>query len=59
MSQLKLVGKHHNNQILVKKFHRILQHKIESIVVTIEESKDPTLMSIEDMEGSSVSHERR
>lgn len=59
LNQLRLNGEHIDNTRVVEKILRSLTRKFEYVVVAIEESKDLSLLSLENLLGTLQSHELR
>ena len=57
INQLKSHGEIIEYQILVEKFIRSLPPRFESLVVTLEENKDMSLFTIDELQASLVNHE--
>ena len=59
VSQLRLLGETLPDQRVVEKVLRSMPKRFESVIVAIEESKDLSQISVEDLMGSLISHESR
>ena len=57
INQLKYHGDNIANKRVVEKVVRSLPHKSESLVVTLEENKDMSVFTIDELQASLINHE--
>ena len=59
VNQIRLNGEDLSNQKAIEKVLRSLPRKFDTVVVMIEETKDLSLLSLDDLFGSLIAHESR
>ena len=59
VNQLKSNGEDYQEQRIVEKILRILPHKYDNLVMTIEEAKDLTILTMDELMGILQTHEHR
>ena len=59
INQLKSNGEDYQEQRIVEKILRSLPHKYDYLVMTIEEAKDLTILTMDELMGSLQTHEHR
>ena len=59
INQLKSNGEDYQEQRIMEKILRSLPHKYENLVMTIEEAKDLTVLTMDELMGTLQTHEHR
>ena len=59
INQLKSNGEYYQEQRIVEKIFRSLPHKYDNLVMTIEEAKDLTILTMDELMGTLQTHEHR
>ena len=59
INQLKSNGEDYQEQRIVEKILRSLPHKYDNLVITIEEAKDLTILTMDELMGILQTHEHR
>ncbi|GAV89186.1 UBN2 domain-containing protein, partial [Cephalotus follicularis] len=59
INQMRTYGENISNQKVVEKILRSLQNKFDNVVTAIEESKDMSIFSLNELMGSILAHENR